>query len=63
MTAFEVLEEVTPIFNEEEERIIAAINKIKKFDSKAIEHLEMLGDLAERNIMLFNLGLNFLKKR
>lgn len=66
MGAFDVLEDPTiiqPVFNEEEERLIAAIAKLKKYDSEIVKHLEDLANLAERNIMLFNIGLNFLKKR
>ena len=47
----------------EEERLSAAIAKLKKFDQNIVVHLEQLADLAERNKPLFNVGLNFLKRR
>ena len=49
--------------SQDEQRINAAIAKLKKFDPAIVLHLEQLADLAERNKPLFNLGLNFLKRR
>jgi hypothetical protein len=48
---------------QDEIRLSAAIKKLKKFDSDIVSHLEQLADLAERNKPLFNIGLNFLKRR
>ena len=45
------------------DRLEKAINKLKRFDQDIILHLEQLADLAEKNKPLFNLGLNFLKRR
>ena len=49
--------------SQDEQKINAAIAKLKKFDPQIVLHLEQLADLAERNKPLFNLGLNFLKRR
>ena len=47
----------------DEKRLQEAIKKLRKFDKDIILHLEQLADLAERNKPLFNIGLNFLKRR
>lgn len=48
---------------QDEARINKAILKLKLYDPNIVLHLEQLADLAERNKPLFNLGLNFLKRR
>jgi hypothetical protein len=47
----------------EEIRIKEAIKKLKKFDNNVVENLEALANLAEKNKVLFSLGLNYLKRR
>jgi hypothetical protein len=54
---------ITMEHTSEELRLNSAISKLRKFDKDIVIHLEQLADLAESNKMLFNLGLNFLKKR
>lgn len=44
-------------------RIKKAIEKLNKFDKDIVLHLEQLADLAETNKFMFQMGLNFLKKR
>lgn len=47
----------------EEEKIVRAVQKLKKYDKEAVQHLEMLADLAEKNQFLFKMGINILKQR
>jgi hypothetical protein len=47
----------------DEIRLQEAIKKLKRFDTEIVLHLEQLADLAESNKLMFNLGLNFLKRR
>lgn len=62
MTAFDKYTPVE-IMDPDDSKLMAAIEKLKKFDPEIVKHLEDLANLAEKNKPLFLLGLNFLKRK